>query len=183
MLDFDLFTNNMFASTLALTVIPIVLIALFLLLWALSARRKVRQSNDWEQTLGKVLFSMVETRRGSSGGSGTSTSYYPKIVYEYRVMGQVYHGDRFNLGEVGLGSYKRVAATVAEYPVGKQIEVYYNPTNPVEAVLQRKAPASNLLIVMVIIILASLGCTVAMIVGGFGLMNQWISNLIANLPQ
>jgi hypothetical protein len=183
MFDFNLFNDNMTISIFALVAIPIVLIALFLLLFALSARRKVRRSQSWEQTLGTVLFSMVETRRGSSGGGGTTTSYYPKIVYEYRVMGQVYHGDRFNLGEVGLGSYNRVAATVAEYPVGKHIEVFFNPDNPVEAVLQRKAPSSNLLIFIVVVILASLGCTAAMMIGGMSLMNQFIGTIFANIPQ
>lgn len=183
MLDLDLLNNSTFTWVLALTLIPIGLIVLFLLLWALAARRKVRQSMAWEQTWGTVLFSMVETRRSSSSEGGTSTSYYPKIVYEYRVMGQAFHGDRFNLGEVGLGSYKRVAATVAAYPVGKQIEVFYNPENPVEAVLQRTAPSSNLLLFIVMIILASLGCTAAMMVGGFAFVNQFVGNIFANLPQ
>lgn len=181
--SFSSLMNNLSAGIFALVTIPFVLVALFLLWRALSSRRKVRESMNWEKTTGTVLFSMVETRRSRSSEGGTSTSYYPKVVYEYRVMGQVYHGDRFSLGEIGLGFYNRVATKVAEYPAGKLIDVYYNPENPLEAVLERTAPSSNILIFVVILIFGILACSGVMMVGGFALVNQFISGMIQTLPQ
>jgi hypothetical protein len=170
--------NNMTFGIVALIAVPIILIALVVLFFALRGRRKVRASMNWNETIGTVLFSEVEERRSYSSESGTTISYYPKIVYEYQVMGQRYQSQRFNLGEVGIGNYNKVAAKTAQYPQGGQVPVYYNPDNPQEAVLERAAPSSNVLLIVVVVIFAMLGCTLVMTMGGFMFINNLVSGFM-----
>jgi len=97
-------------------------------------RRKVAQASSWPSTMGTVVFSNIEWRRGSKGGSVA----YPVVQYTYQVIGQAYQGDKIMPGpEVGGSGAHKV---VARYPMGAQVMVYYNPENPSEALLERGMP-------------------------------------------
>jgi hypothetical protein len=168
--------NGIGGTGIRITTVVFIALALFFLWRALAGRRRVREAMNWQQTTGTVLSSEVETRRSRSGQSGYSTSYYPRVVYEYEVMGQRYRSNQFNLGEVGLGFYNRVAAKVAEYPQGKMIDVYYNPNNPSEAVLERTSPRSKVFLFVVVFILALLACTTAMTMGGLTMVSRFIQD-------
>jgi hypothetical protein len=94
-----------------------------------------RQSTQtWLTTTGTVLMSSVQ-----SSHSGNSHSTYPVVVYSYTVNGQSYQSQRVRAGDQFLTV--RVAgqaqATVARYPIGKSITVYYDPANPAESALER----------------------------------------------
>jgi hypothetical protein len=175
--DFSGMMNSAGIGIFALVTIPFIIVGLILVYIALRARRRVRDSMNWATTMGTVLFSAVDERTSYSSESGTTTSYYPKVVYEYRVMGQRFQSDRFNLGEVGIGNYNQVAAKVAQYPQGAPIQVYYNPANPVECALERVAPSSNVMLLVVVVIFAILGCTGIMVAGGFALMGDFMNTM------
>jgi hypothetical protein len=94
-----------------------------------------RQSTQtWQSTTGTILMSSVQ-----SSYSGRSHSTYPVIVYSYVVNGQSYQSQRVKAGEQFLNV--RVAgqaqATVARYPIGASVTVYYDPSNPAESALER----------------------------------------------
>jgi hypothetical protein len=94
-----------------------------------------RQSTQtWLSTTGTVLMSSVQTSH-----SGRSHSTYPVVVYSYAVNGQSYQSQRIKAGEQFLNV--RVAgqaqATVARYPIGASVTVYYDPANPAECALER----------------------------------------------
>jgi len=94
-----------------------------------------RQSTQtWLTTTGTVLMSSVQ-----SSHSGNSHSTYPVVVYSYVVNGQSYQSQRVRAGDQFLTV--RVAgqaqATVARYPIGKRITVYYDPANTAESALER----------------------------------------------
>lgn len=159
--------------------IPFLIIAgVFFYLW-LRGRGKVNAANDWPSTTGKVLFATVEARRSRSGQSGYSTSYYPKIVYEYEVNGQRFHSDRFNLGwEVGRGWQSGVQKTVERFPVGSLVPVYYNPAKPDESALEKSAPASNIFLFIALLIVAILVCTMVFTLGGMNMISQTIQQAL-----
>ena len=54
------------------------------------------------------------------------------------MSGQKLRNNRVSIGE-DLGNFE-VAETIARYPVGKIVTVYYNPRKPGEAVLERDPP-------------------------------------------
>src|SRR6185312_13610102 len=63
---------------------------------------------------------------------------FAEIVYEYSVAGRKLRNNRVSIGE-DLGNFE-VAETIAKYPVGAIVTVYYNPLHPKEAVLERDLP-------------------------------------------
>ena len=102
-------------------------------------RRKMAAVSQWPSTMGTVVMSRIEQRSSSEGGY----TDYPVVQYSYQVGGQAFQSLKLAPGpEVGGTGARKV---VARYPAGAQVMVFYNPQNPSEAVLERKAPAQWLM--------------------------------------
>ena len=111
-----------------------------------STRRKMAAVQGWPSTMGTVLMSTLEWRRSGNRGSAA----YPVVQYSYQVNGQAYQGRKIAPGmEVGGTGAGRV---VERYPAGAQVMVFYDPNNPADAVLERKAPAQWILWLVLAII-------------------------------
>ncbi|RYE50033.1 MAG: DUF3592 domain-containing protein [Hyphomicrobiales bacterium] len=119
---------------------------------------QVRAAAHWPSVQGKVVVSRAEVRTvqtfddNRSGGRGSEKRNFAKIVYEYTARGKKLRNDRVSIGE-DLGNFE-VAETIARYPVGSIVTVYYNPLTPQQAVLERDAPKG------------ARGCLIWMVVGG-----------------
>ena len=101
-------------------------------------RRRMATVSQWLSTMGTVVTSRVESRSTSDGYTD-----YPVVQYSYQVGGQSHQGMKLAPGpEVGGTGAKKV---VGRYPPGAQVMVFYNPQNPSDAVLERKAPAQWLM--------------------------------------
>ena len=94
--------------------------------------RQIAQS--WPSTSGRGLMSSVQW--GSGSHSGTS---YPVVVYQYTVNGQSYQSQIIKVGEqyLNVRVMGQAQVTVALYPIGTNVTVYYNPANPAESALER----------------------------------------------
>lgn len=101
----------------------------------LATQRKMSAVQSWSSTMGTVSSSYLERRRSSKGGSVS----YPVVQYSYQVGSQAYHGSKIAPGMAvgGTGAGK----VVGRYPAGAQVMVFYDPQNPSDAVLERKAHA------------------------------------------
>ena len=105
---------------------------------------QVRAARDWPSTPGKVVTSTSELRAvkvldsDRESGRKLEQRNFANIVYEYSVSGQKLSNNRVSIGEDG-GNFE-VAGTLAKYPVGSIVTVYYNPRLPREAVLERDLP-------------------------------------------
>lgn len=109
-------------------------------------RRKMAAVQGWSSTMGSVLASYLERRRSGNRGSAN----YPVVQYSYKVGGQMYQGSKIAPGmEVGGTGAGRV---VEKYPEGAQVMVFYDPNNPSDAVLERKAPAQWILLLVLAIV-------------------------------
>ncbi|MCE9646255.1 MAG: DUF3592 domain-containing protein [Chloroflexi bacterium] len=88
----------------------------------------------WPSTAGIVLMSSVQSRR-----TGRSHSTYPVVVYQYQVKGQTYQNQIIKAGEqfLNVRVTGQAQATVARYPIGANVTVYYNPENPADSALER----------------------------------------------
>lgn len=65
-----------------------------------------------------------------SGGDYTSVN--PHIVYKYQVNGYEYQSDQIRAGDV-IMSYSGGGSAydlVDKYPVGLEVTIYYDPSNP-----------------------------------------------------
>ena len=130
-----------------------------LLLW-LGWRRqqKVKASMSWPYVLGKVVAASVRqvVERGDAQ-TRDITNYVPFVQYEYQVGGQNYQGNRLAFQEKGYTSHKKAFKLVADFPVGGPVSVYFDPANPQNAVLERKAHGNNFpLVVGGILVLAAI---------------------------
>jgi hypothetical protein len=165
-------------TTLILTTIPFVLVALLLVVIAMRSAGRARRVKRWPTVPGRVLHSGAESRRVRSQ-SGYTTMYYPQVVYEYSVNGQRYHGTRVSAGtEVGRGRGRNVQAqTQKKYPAGAVVQVYYNPTNPQETALEAKSPNVIVLVFVVLVIFVILGATMFFTTSMLGSVDDLISNL------
>ncbi|MDP2975717.1 MAG: DUF3592 domain-containing protein [Anaerolineales bacterium] len=115
---------------------------------------------------------IAESTSTDSDGD-TSTSYSPAVKFTYRVAEQEYTGNKITFGFIqGYGNYKKAQAALAHYPLGAQVTVYYNPANPADAVLERKAGGSTISLVLgIVFILISmcLGCPIIVMIGSSAL--------------
>lgn len=121
---------------------------LMLAVVAVAAIYKYIEENNarsWRSTKGVVIKSEVEMRNVKvmggiqrTDGEGTEPRNFANVVYEYELFGKKLRNNRVSIGE-DLGNFE-VEETLARYPVGTQVTVYYNPRRPKESVLERSAP-------------------------------------------
>ena len=138
---------------------------------------EVMEAARWPTTPGRVVVSTSEAREVRSGGpnsTDTELRNFAKVVYEYSVAGRKYRCDRVSIGE-NMGNFE-VAETIARYPVGKAVSVYYNPRNRSQAVLDRDVPPGiwqTGIIVVVVLIALIVGLIV-----GFRKLADFMSGLV-----
>lgn len=118
-------------------VLPIiVLVAVGYFIYRRSKMRDAakQSAQDWSSTMGIVITSTVQVKRGYK-----SRSEIPVVVYQYQVDGKPHTGQAIKAGEqfFSVRIYGDAQKTVARYPVGAQVMVHYNPENPAESALER----------------------------------------------
>jgi hypothetical protein len=122
------------ACTVILPILILGGIGFFLYRRNQQANQYRQASQTWKSTSGTILMSTIQVKR-----SARSRSEIPVVAYQYEVNGREYQGQRIKAGEQFLSI--RVAgqakATVARYPAGAKVTVYYNPENPAESALER----------------------------------------------
>jgi hypothetical protein len=125
------------AGALCATVVPIVIVVgLGIFLYRRNQQKTVAREATltWSSTMGTVLSSSVYTKR-----TGRSISTYPVVIYQYTVEGKIYQSKIIKAGEqfVNIRLSGDAQATVARYPIGASVMVYYDPANPADSALER----------------------------------------------
>ena len=94
-------------------------------------RDRENAAETWPSVIGKISASEV---RVSRAGRRHGTTQFPHVSYTYEVNGKAYHSSNIMAGgEIGGVN---VESTLARYPNGSEVTVYYNPQKPNDAVLQ-----------------------------------------------
>jgi hypothetical protein len=115
-----------------------------LLFAAIYKSLQVRAARQWPSTPGRVVVSSSEVRDvrvlddKRADGFRIERRNFANIVYEYSVSGQVLTNNRVSIDD-DRGNFG-IAESIARYPVGKAVTVYYNSLHPREAVLERDTP-------------------------------------------
>ena len=93
--------------------------------------------SGWPTTTGTITSSRVvsQTERDRRETRREYTYYRAEVEYRYTVDGQRYTSD--DIGSSGYRTTDRqeIESTVAQYPVGETVTVYYDPEKPERAVL------------------------------------------------
>ncbi len=106
--------------------------------------REVKTVSRWLPTPGKIISSRVEAREVRSSGTGSESSdsteirNFPAITFEYKVGGKTFQSSRYSVQE-NLGNFE-VTETLARFPKGAKVTVFYDPANASKAVIERTMP-------------------------------------------
>jgi hypothetical protein len=94
------------------------------------------QMASWQQTQGALISAKLSHHR-----SDDSTTYKAEARYRYRVNGVEYSGERVAIhsGSDNIGDFQQQLGRQLEqlYRNQEPVPVYYNPSNPSEAVINR----------------------------------------------
>jgi hypothetical protein len=105
---------------------------------------QVRAAREWPSTPGKVVVSNSQVRQirvlddQREDGYRFDPRNFANIVYQYTVRGERLTNNRVSIAE-DRGDFE-IAETIARYPVGADVTVYYNSLHPHQAVLERDLP-------------------------------------------
>ncbi len=113
--------------------------------------RKAEESISWLETTGTINESKVvqgsNVLMNNDEDGESAPVFYPEISYTYRVAGLEYTSKRLTFAGVKSFSKQENAEKAASfYPVGTQMPIYYDPKNPKEAVVDKTAKKSNILL-------------------------------------
>ena len=125
-------------------------IGIFMLVKYFQDKKKSEESQAWSATSGQITESYVRESHSQDSDGITTTSYYAEVRYLYQVMGVEYSGDKVSFGGKVGGSRGKANETTVQYPVGKNVTVYYDPNNHEDAVLERRIGSRGMLIIGII---------------------------------
>jgi len=127
-------------------ILPMGLVTLLLTTRAWRDQQRLNAARGWQSAPGRVIDSRVETLsvpvriQTSIRNYRLATRYAPLIAYEYRVDGKRYQGERLCLGPRALSSEAADAEReIQPYPPGSSVTVWYNPADPADSALERRA--------------------------------------------
>ena len=118
---------------------------LAVLAFGIQAMVEGTDSNSWPTAPGEIVRSDYEIVRNSSDDFDTAA----KIRYTYEVVGELLEGDRVQVGLASEGSPAENRRLTNQYPVGAKVNVYYDPEEPTEAVLEPGIPTTAWLLIAV----------------------------------
>ncbi len=125
--------NDVSRRFLLLFCAPFFLIGACVFCWGLSDVYEGWSSQRWEKVAGEVVQSQVKHFQGA----GSHENYLPKIKYTYHQGGQLFEGDRVQIkGQIVNRTKEEAYQVVKQYSVGKKVDVFVNPSNPQDAVLE-----------------------------------------------
>jgi hypothetical protein len=135
-----------FEKTIAM--VSSALIGSGLLSYGLYQQRKVRESQEWPQTVGVVTKAdlVVDTGPDSNG-------YSISVSYEYQVNGVRHAGNRIGFRKRWYVRKRRAQTELARYAIDSEVPVFYDPAKPADAVLSRQSVDGALLIVSGVVLL------------------------------
>ena len=125
-------------------ILPIVLVvggpmSVMLVVIIVNKLLQLRSAGHWPQAAGRIVKSDVMASHQQRIDEATEVVNLPAIEYEFSANGRNYIGRRISVGEDSGGA--NIEATLARYPVGAAVAVYYDPANPENCVLERGIPS------------------------------------------
>lgn len=124
-----------------------------LLVWFFT-RRKARATLSWPAVPGRILDSRVVKGVDQDGDMTTNAS----VTYAYTVGGAALRGNQVSIGVRGARS------SVAKYPAGTDVQVFYDPAKPSSAVLEPGGSGAAVILIIAIVVIVG-GITMGFVSG------------------
>ena len=98
----------------------------------------------WPSVPGKIHKSTL-VLESSGGGNQTPKKTYKAVVeYKYKVASRFYTHNKICIGgQLQMGFKKRAESHCQNYPYGAEVDVYYDPNNPQDSVLETREEVSG----------------------------------------
>ncbi|MDX9930873.1 MAG: DUF3592 domain-containing protein [Bacteroidales bacterium] len=110
--------------------------------FALPPLQHAATSKSWPSVPGTITKSEVQVFKRDG-----NTHYQPDIAYSYSVEGKKYSSSKITVGDGALdNNVSKAKRLQAEYPAGKEVDVYYDPDLPESAVLQTGTKSGDLML-------------------------------------
>jgi hypothetical protein len=113
--------------------------------WGWTILQDARASATWPTAAGVVTSSEVDHSTDAEGGD----SYSPEVDYQYQVDGQTITNNQIKFGENSYSSRRKAEEIAANYPLGQQVTVYYEPERPTNAVLEPGVSAGSYIVISI----------------------------------
>jgi len=111
------------ANPIVLGLVFIIIGGFAFFMWGLPPMQYANASKSWLSVPGEITRSEVDTYRKDG-----KTQYLPDIAYTYTVEGRNYTSSKITVGDPPSTSNISPAKRLqAEYPVGEEVTVYYDP--------------------------------------------------------
>lgn len=124
--------NTIFPSLFSLV---FVIIGAAILRYAMRTAEKARQSESWPATEGEIAHSATLYQTDSTATSNGVATFKADVAYHYKVHGANYSSSKVALLDLASSS-GRAQSIVQRYPDKAKVQVYYNPADPSEAILE-----------------------------------------------
>lgn len=121
----------------------------------IAIERQARVSRRWPSVKGVVLSSKIlkEQSNPSSSSLGRRITdgyqYKPEVAFEYTVFGVKYISNKVSFADYSTNTTGHATQVIERYPEGAAVDVYYNPDNPEDAVLEKRGGFGVLLLFVV----------------------------------
>lgn len=125
-------------------VLTIIVVTVFLAIGAallystIKARLKVDAARQWPVTKAAVLTSEILEDYTRTATGTVNPTYTPAVNYEYQVAGQKFTNARVVFGKIKF-PFLEASDVLTHFPVGAEVDVYYNPEDPADSVLLPKS--------------------------------------------
>lgn len=127
---------------------------------------KASHSKNWLSTSGKIISSELDAQTTTDEDGYQTTTYIANVLFQYTVNDIVFECDCINFDYGMRTSNRRIQQAVVEhYSTGSPVNVYYDPDDPQQAVLEKRVDgvytsimvAAVFILIGVIVALISLG--------------------------
>ena len=112
-------------------------------------RARNQGTANWPEVTGTIKKAFVYKHKRTTSES-TTTTFTPVVAYAYAVEGKMYQAHKRNFlpyVQATLTSEEEAEDICSRYSPDSEVEVYYNPVNPAQAVLEKpRATAHNAVI-------------------------------------
>ena len=96
-----------------------------------------KRSKAWPHVTGKITYSRAESRRSEG-----RQEYLPAVKYTYTVAGTSYTGKHITASDVYKKSKTGATDILKPYPVGAEVPVYHDPSDPAVSLLKVGMPGN-----------------------------------------
>jgi hypothetical protein len=106
-------------------------------IWRGMKRRRLgQQVAGWQAVQGKVLSHDIAESVSTDSDGDREWHYEPRLVYEYEAAGTVRQSQRVAVDAPSFGSRKKAQEWLDSRPVGSAVNVFVNPDDPGDSVLE-----------------------------------------------